>query len=71
NTANGIISSDSDVLININGDYNNTGWVNAAGNLTVNASGYLANNHAFNADGDLNLTGKTITNNSDIAAGNT
>ncbi|HDT0385770.1 TPA: filamentous hemagglutinin N-terminal domain-containing protein [Klebsiella aerogenes] len=71
NTANGVISSDSDVLININGDYNNTGWVNAKGNLTVNASGYLTNNHAFNADGDLNLTGKTITNNSDIAAGNT
>ncbi|HGR4958870.1 filamentous hemagglutinin N-terminal domain-containing protein [Klebsiella aerogenes] len=71
NTATGIISSDSDVLININGDYNNTGWVNAKGNMTVNASGYLTNNHAFSADGDLNLTGKTITNNSDIAAGNT
>lgn len=71
NTATGIISSDSDILINVNGDYNNTGWVNAKGNLTVNTSGYLTNNHAFNADGDLNLTGKTITNNSDIAAGNT
>lgn len=70
NTATGIVSSDSDILININGDYNNTGWVNAKGNLTVNASGFLTNNHAFNADGDLNLTGKTITNNSDIAAGN-
>jgi adhesin HecA-like repeat protein len=71
NTATGIISSDKDIMIDINGDYFNNGWVSAEGNVTVNAAGHLNNTHTINAEGDLVLKGNNITNSKDIAAKNT
>lgn len=71
NTATGIISSDKDIMIDINGDYSNNGWVSAKGNVTVNATGHLNNTHTINSESDVILKGKNITNTKDIVARNT
>ncbi|HHT0275602.1 TPA: filamentous hemagglutinin N-terminal domain-containing protein [Klebsiella oxytoca] len=69
NTATGIISSDRDIFINVNGDYFNNGWISGKGDVTVKSTGYLRNSHTINADGNLNVSGYTIANNKDIVSG--
>ncbi|QIK12795.1 filamentous hemagglutinin N-terminal domain-containing protein [Leclercia sp. 29361] len=68
NTASGIIASDKNILININGDYHNDGWISGAGDVTVNTKGILKNNHTINADGNVTVKSKSITNNKDIVS---
>ena len=70
NTATGIIASDKDMLININGDLSNTGWISGKGDVNVNVNGILNNNHTLNSYKDLTVKAKAITNNKDIVAWN-
>ena len=70
NTATGIISSDSDIQIDINGNYFNNGWVSGKGDVTVKTIGYLNNAHTINSDSNLVLNGKTVTNSNNIVAKN-
>ena len=70
NTATGIIAADNDILININGDFNNNGWISGKGNVNVTSTASLNNYHTINADRDLTVKANYINNNKDIVARN-
>lgn len=70
NTATGIVAADNDLFININGDFNNNGWISGKGNVTVNTAGILNNNHTINADNNLAVKANYINNSKDIVARN-
>ncbi|MGL5601098.1 MAG: filamentous hemagglutinin N-terminal domain-containing protein [Silvania sp.] len=68
NTARGIIASDSDVVININGDFHNRGWISGKNDVTVTTTGNLNNDHTISADANLTLKGKNVGNGKDYSA---
>jgi len=68
NTARGIIASDSDILININGDFHNRGWISGKGDVAVTTTGNLDNDHTISADENLTLKGKNVGNGKDYSA---
>lgn len=71
NTATGIIAADNDIVLNINGDYHNEGWVSSKGDVIITSTGLIDNKHTINSDGDVTLKGKNFSNSKDIAATNT
>lgn len=71
NNATGVIASDSNVLLNINGNFHNDGWISAKNDVNVTATGNIDNDHTINADGNLTLKGKNVGNGGDYVAKNT
>lgn len=73
NNATGIIASDKDLLLNVDSNLNNTGWISGKGNVTLNIlKGELSNRNTIAADKSLTITSLNgIDNYKDISAGDT
>jgi len=72
NNMTGVIASGKKMLLNIDNNFINYGWISSNDASTVNIAGYLINKNTINSENNLTLTtAGTITNYRDIAAGST
>jgi len=73
NNATGIISSDQDLVLNVDNSLNNNGWISGKGDVTLNVlKGTLYNRNTISADKSLTVKAQNgIENYQDLSAGDT
>ncbi|MDR0806396.1 MAG: filamentous hemagglutinin N-terminal domain-containing protein [Enterobacteriaceae bacterium] len=69
NTAAGIITTDKNLELNINGNFTNNGWINSNGDSSINVTGTLNNNKIFNSNSALNVKSNVVNNYMYMGAG--
>ncbi len=71
NNRTGVINSDRNVLLSVNGNFSNSGWISGKEGVTLTSTGYMTNHGTINSEKDIAITAKSLTNNKDMTAGRT